>query len=313
MATPTAVMVGTGVGASHGIMIKGGRPLETAHRIDTMVFDKTGTLTTGQMGVVAVYVVSQDRSLSESVFVSIVGAAEANSEHPIAKSIAKYAKEYASGNLNGYKVSGFESVSGQGIVCNVSNSKSKGIKLHIGNVKFLKANGISVNQEFMEMSQIHASQGHSVVYASFDGELAGMIAVADTIRPESRTTIMALENMGISVVMVTGDQELTARVIGRQCGIQQIHSAVSPGGKRQIIQEMQNQGKVVAMVGDGINDSACLAQADIGIAVYGGTDVAIEAANIVLMRPDLLDVVVAIDLSRTILKRIWLNFAFASV
>jgi Cu+-exporting ATPase len=310
LATPTAVMVGTGVGASLGILIKGGEPLETAHKVTALVFDKTGTLTTGQMGVVAVYFMQSHSFVTrESEFTELVATIESNSEHPIGKAIALLVDHPSHSN---HKIVDFKSISGQGIQCQVVHDGSS-VQAHVGNAKFMKEHRIQLTEEALNLSEVHGMKGHSIVYVGLGDQLCGMIAVADIVRPESRTTVLALQKKGIRVLMVTGDQSTTANVIGQQCGITEIHSGISPGGKLQIVEDMQKRGEIVAMVGDGINDSASLAKADIGIAMFGGTDVAMEAAHIVLMRPDLTDVVVAIDLSKTIFRRIWFNFWAASV
>ena len=306
-------MVGTGVGAELGIVIKGGGPLETAHKINTIIFDKTGTLTTGKMGIVAVHILLKSRQLTETELLSIVVVAEKNSQHPIAQSIVQYAKDNLIANYH-YKMQSFEDLPGLGIRCTVENPiNSISTSVLLGNIAFMKKNHMSVTSEQMALLQVHAGRGETVIFAAFDGEIAGMIAVSDVIRPESRAAVTELKKMGINIIMVTGDQEMTANVIGRQCGITKIHASVTPGGKKKIVEKLQSQGHIVAMVGDGINDSACLAQSDLGIAVSSGTDVAIDAASIVLMRSDLTDVVVAIDLSKTIMKRIWLNFSFATL
>ena len=305
-------MVGTGVGASLGIVIKGGRPLETAHKVNTIIFDKTGTLTTGKMGIDAVYVLFKSRTLSETELLSIVVTAEKNSKHPIAKSIVEYAEKNTVPNYH-YEVQNFEDLPALGIKCIVKNPiNSISTSVVIGNIKVMENNNIVLSEDHMDKFHLHAGRGQTSIFAAFNGEIAGMIAVSDVLRLEASAAVSSLEKMGIKVLMVTGDQESTARMIGRECHIVDIYAGVTPAGKKQIVEKLQSEGRIVAMVGDGLNDSASLAQADIGIAVAGGTDVAIDAANIVLMRPDLMDVVTAIDLSKTIMRRIWLNFAFAT-
>jgi Cu+-exporting ATPase len=306
-------MVGTGVGASLGIIIKGGRPLETAHKIDSIIFDKTGTLTTGRMGISAIYILLKSRSITETELLSVIISAEKNSKHPVAKSIVKYAEENTIPNYH-YEVERFEDMPSLGIKCIVKNPiNGLSTSVVIGNFKSMEKNNIQIYDEHLIQFNKHTNLGETAIFAAFNGEIAGMIAVSDVIREESANTVSCLQKMGIKVLMVTGDQESTARAIGRQCQIDDIYSGVTPGGKKLIVEKLQSEGHIVAMVGDGINDSASLAQADIGIAVSGGTDVAIDAASIVLVRPDLFDVVTAIDLSKTIMNRIWLNFAFAVV
>ncbi|RKO91762.1 hypothetical protein BDK51DRAFT_26069, partial [Blyttiomyces helicus] len=313
LATPTAVMVGTGVGAQLGILIKGGAPLETAHRVTKFVFDKTGTLTAGKMSVVATRRYFPDPAMSDAALFGIVGAAESNSEHPLGKAIARYGKEMLHVHAFPHTVDTFDAVAGSGIQCTVTPPGEKEVKVLIGNLKFLRTHNATIDPTFADSQSYHESQGHTVILVALDGRLSALVALADTLKPESRATVAALARMGISVAMVTGDQETTARVIAHEIGITEVHAGVSPSGKKQIVERMQKAGNVVAMVGDGVNDSASIAQADIGIAVYGGTDVAVEAANIVLMREELTDVVAAIDLSRTIFRRIRLNFLWATV
>jgi Cu+-exporting ATPase len=307
------MMVGTGVGANLGIIIKGGRPLETAQKINTMIFDKTGTLTKGRMGISAVYILLKSRPLNETELLSVIVSAEKNSKHPIAKSIVEYAEKNTIPNYH-LEVHKFEDLPSLGIKCVVKNPiNGLSTSVLIGNFKSMERNDILISEEHLETFNKHTSRGETAIFAAFNGEIAGMIAVSDVIRSEAVNTVSCLKKMGIKVVMVTGDQESTARAIARQCQIVDIYAGVSPAGKKQIVEKLQSEGNIVAMVGDGINDSACLAQADIGIAVSGGTDVAIDAASIVLIRPDLMDVVTAIDLSKAIMNRIRLNFAFAIV
>ena len=310
LATPTAVMVGTGVGAQLGILIKGGEPLETAQKITKVVFDKTGTLTIGQMSVISFDIFpGSGMKVSKSELIDLVGMVEANSEHPIGKSIYAYCRP-----SNKQKILECESIAGSGIFATIIDSRQIKRELAIGNLVFLKernceAFSSSINLESFQKH--HASQGRTVIFIGIDSIITACVSLADSIKPEAPGVIKCLEKMGIQVAMITGDQLLTAQAIGQSLGIREIHAGISPAGKQQLIKEMQLTD-VVAMVGDGVNDSASLAQSDMGIAVYGGTDVALAAASVVLMRPDLRDVVTAIDLSRTIMRRIWINFAFAT-
>ncbi|KAH6562764.1 hypothetical protein BASA62_008958 [Batrachochytrium salamandrivorans] len=321
LATPTAVMVGTGIGAKLGILIKGGGPLEMAHRVSKIIFDKTGTLTMGKMSLVAMTTdpVAGARHITEKVLLSMVGAAESNSEHPLGKSIVRYARQRLNLGANRAfpeQILDFHAVPGSGLSCCVilSDASHTTHQLHLGSSKFLAQEcRVVISDTHLAVKQQHEAQGRTVIFVAIDGHFAGLFAFEDTIKPESLSVVRALKRMGIQVAMVTGDQELTACAIAKQCGITEIHSGTSPQGKKRIVEEMQADGHVVAMIGDGINDSASIAQADMGIAVFGGTDVAMEAANVVLMRPDLTDVVTAIDLSRTIFRRIWINFMWASV
>ena len=313
LATPTAVMTGTGVGAKNGILIKGGGPLEAAHKVTKVVFDKTGTLTCGEMSVVSfeLFKESAKVGLDKSQIAELVGAVESNSEHPIGKSIVLYC-----GPVSPFiRVVSCESVPGSGIKSVLSNSKSSSsdakIQVLIGNLDYLAAEGCYIHNQAKEREKQHSSKGRTVVFVSINRVLCTIIALSDTIKPEAPAVVKCLKKMGIKVAMITGDQLLTAQAIGNIVGVDEIYAGVSPAGKQQIVSEMQLLD-VVCMVGDGVNDSASLAQADMGIAVYGGTDVALAAASVVLMRPDLRDVVTAIDLSRTIMRRIWINFAFAT-
>ncbi|KAJ8329251.1 Cu(2+)-transporting P-type ATPase [Batrachochytrium dendrobatidis] len=322
LATPTAVMVGTGVGAKLGILIKGGGPLEMAHKISKIVFDKTGTLTKGKMSLVemCVYPIPDIPKLTEKMLLGMVGAAENNSEHPLGKSIAIHARQrlmLPQHAAFSETISDFHAVPGSGISCHVSNtafSKTESYVLQIGSHQYLsKQHHIQFTDVHMATKVKHEKQGRTVIFAAVNGHLAGLFALADILKSESLLVVRALQRMKVQVAMVTGDQEYTAHAIAKQCGITEVHFGTSPQGKKRLIEAMQNEGHIVAMVGDGINDSASLAQSDMGIAVYGGTDVAVEAASVVLMRPDLTDVVTAMDLSRTIFRRIWINFIWASV
>ncbi|KAI9205598.1 uncharacterized protein BJ171DRAFT_63278 [Polychytrium aggregatum] len=323
LATPTAVMVGTGVGAHHGILIKGGGPLEVTHRVTKIIFDKTGTLTWGKLCVVAhrIFMSTQDdksKFMGDPRFFGIIGAAESGSEHPVGKSIAQHGKEYLhiTNYQNSHEIEDVEAVPGLGIQCTVKvkGTVEERVRVRIGNEAFMRQSGITMVPESIESMEYHEGMGRTVVFVSFDDRLTGLVALSDAVRPEAITAVKALQKMGIQVAMVTGDQALTANVIARECGITEVHAGISPAGKKNIVEKFQTQdGFVVAMVGDGVNDSASLAQADLGIAVYGGTDVALEAASIVLMRPDLTDVVTALDLGRVIFKRIKVNFLWATI
>ncbi|KAI8896426.1 hypothetical protein BC833DRAFT_597531 [Globomyces pollinis-pini] len=306
LATPTAVMVGTGVGAKLGILIKGGEPLETAHRITKVVFDKTGTLTMGKMSV-EIFDLFATCTYSKPRLMKLVGLVETLSEHPIGQSIVKYCDgPYEDAIITS------NTVPGAGIFTTIKDHLSDSIiTCCIGNLKFMNDNQCISSIDISAIQKHQESIGRTVVFIAIDSKIIGMIALSDTIKPEARAVIRCLKNMKIKTAMVTGDQLTTAEVIAQQCGITEVHAGITPAGKQSIIQSMQLTD-VVAMVGDGVNDAASLAQSDMGIAVFGGTDVAVAAASIVLMRPDLKDVITAIDLSRVIFKRIWLNFFFAS-
>ncbi|KAI8614724.1 hypothetical protein BC830DRAFT_1257047 [Chytriomyces sp. MP71] len=321
LATPTAVMVGTGVGAQLGILIKGGGPLSIANRVTKIVFDKTGTLTQGKMGVVKhVYkapkrnedaAVAEKDSLGPAQYLGVIGTVEEASEHAIGKALFKYCKESLKASSFGFTLSGFESVPGSGVFADVVTNASR-YSVAIGNATFLTGRGIKVAAADVEAVKSQEELGLTVVLVAIDGLLVGTFALSDVLKPESKDTVAALKSLGLEVCMVTGDQELTALAIAKQCGITEVHASVSPAGKKALVEQMQSEGDVVAMVGDGVNDSASLAQSDVGIAVFGGTDVAIEAASIVLMKDDMMQIVVALDLCRTIYMRIRYNFIWAT-
>ncbi|KAJ3195461.1 hypothetical protein HK101_012028 [Irineochytrium annulatum] len=318
LATPTAVMVGTGVGAQNGILIKGGGPLSVASRLTKIVFDKTGTLTEGKMSVTAHTFTKAENgaSVEERQFLQIVSCVESGSEHPIGKALSAYAHAAA----NEFPASGsglpsmvkFEALPGLGVRCVVAVS-SKSEAVLIGNAKLLRDSGVDIPEPSMKFCKLHESEGRTCVLAAIGRNFAGSFALSDSMKPGSAATVQALRRMGLEVCIITGDQELTARVIARSCGITEVHAGVSPSGKKSLVERMQKEGHVVAMVGDGVNDSASIAQSDLGISVYGGTDVAIEAASVVLMRDDLTEIVTAIDLCRTIFRRILLNFVWATL
>ncbi|KAF9544359.1 hypothetical protein EC957_012160 [Mortierella hygrophila] len=339
LATPTAVMVGTGVGAQHGILIKSGTALEQAQKITKVLFDKTGTLTVGKLTVAswslqaptpaAASTNNTDGSSSSSSTASlesltdkdlftIVGAAESSSEHPLGRAVASYAKEQLSSSNFTATVSDFSASTGQGIECTVAlPSSSFSYRVTIGNKSWLTDRQISLPTDTLTQDQ-HSQErlGRTTILVALNSHFIGWISLSDTIKPESARTIARLQQMGIQVAMVTGDQPLVAQVIASECGIpsQNVHAGVSPAGKTALVQRLQEEdGHVVAMIGDGINDSPALAQSDLGIALVSGTDIAMEAADMVLMRSDLTDVVAAIDLCRTIYRRIRYNFAWASI
>ncbi|GAA5885407.1 hypothetical protein JCM6882_009608 [Rhodosporidiobolus microsporus] len=340
LSTPTAVMVGTGVGAQNGILIKGAGPLEASHRVDRIVLDKTGTLTVGKLDVVGVKWV--DRTGLETVATEELGArigwqedaillfaaAETKSEHPLAKAVAQWGLrslglEEVPAAL---EVTSFESVTGQGVRCDVSGhfpslSPAAGTgrsthRIEIGNAAFLSEQaGIVLPPAYNGWREREESLGRTCILVGVDRQLACIVSLADTIKPEARQAIDALRWMGIEVALATGDQERTARAIAEDVGIahEDVHAGMSPNGKKALVEKLQQQGHRVAMVGDGINDSPALAVADVGIALCSGTDIAIEAADVVLMKSDLLDVVAALDLSRRIFRQIRLNFIWATV
>jgi Cu+-exporting ATPase len=330
LSTPTAVMVGTGVGAEHGILVKGGAALETATQIKHVVFDKTGTLTMGKMSVAQVKLESlwEANEWRRRLWWTLVGLAEMSSEHPIGKAILNGARDelgIGSGGMIDGSVGEFHAIVGQGVSAFVgpaSSVDSKRYQVQIGNATYLASQGITLPRDIETGSSFSSSalkpssnsQGTTQIYIAIDGAFAGVISLSDTIKPSANATIVALNRMNITTSLVTGDQLPTAVAVAKVVGIPEsnIHAGVSPDQKQTIIRQIQAEGSVVAMVGDGINDSPALATADIGIALSSGTDVAMEAADIVLMRPeDLLSVAASLSLSRTIFNRIKLNLVWA--
>uniref|UniRef100_A0A0P4WHT0 P-type Cu(+) transporter n=1 Tax=Scylla olivacea TaxID=85551 RepID=A0A0P4WHT0_SCYOL len=385
LATPTAVMVGTGVGATNGILIKGAEPLENSHKVKSIVFDKTGTITRGTptLTMISLYVNESICSLAQ--FLVVVGVAENNSEHPIATAIAKFCKQ-ALGHLSAH-CDDFKAVSGFGLQCVVSGTnhlmqaarssemllnvknltityineygltdvldqspqqredmfligevlidyshqpgKSMGnssnsiisdntqvtepYKVLIGNREWMKQNSVVVPKNVNDQMVEQENLGRTAVLAAINGQLIGMMAVADTIKPEAALTVYSLKKRGLNVILLTGDNQKTATAIAKQVGITKVFAEVLPSHKVKKVKQLQESGHKVAMVGDGVNDSPALAQADVGIAISSGTDVAVEAADVVLIRDDLIDVVGCLDLSKKTVRRIHLNFIFASI
>uniref|UniRef100_A0AAY5K3M1 P-type Cu(+) transporter n=1 Tax=Esox lucius TaxID=8010 RepID=A0AAY5K3M1_ESOLU len=335
LATPTAVMVGTGVGAQNGILIKGGEPLEMAHKIQIVVFDKTGTITYGAPKVVQVKIVVEGNRMPRSRLLAIVGTAENNSEHPLGAAITKYCKQELGTDSLG-TCTDFQAVPGCGIRCQVSNTEnllrhvsltglpvSPGAReglvqtasyvVLIGNREWMRRNALQIKPEVDEAMTEHERRGRTAVLVAVDSLLCAMIAIADTVKPEAELAVHTLQAMGLEVILMTGDNSKTARAIAAQVGIRKVFAEVLPSHKVAKVEQLQLAGKRVAMVGDGVNDSPALAMADVGIAIGTGTDVAIEAADVVLIRNDLLDVVGSIDLSKKTVKRIRINFVFALI
>lgn len=389
LATPTAVMVGTGVGATNGILIKGAEPLENAHKVTTVVFDKTGTITHGKPTVANLCLLVEETYMSLVQILAVVGAAESGSEHPLATAVVNYAKKALGLKDFTAKITDFKTVPGCGLEVKVSNIQGM-ISLaenseHITNFKNTVASyselrgrvrrssishlllsgatvDLSVMKPFSEslraprfatnnqLIQVEGAQapkehfvlmgnrkwikeknfidilpdlesrliaqeqlGHTVILAAIDGVLVAVFGIADTVKPEAHLTVFTLKKMGLDVILLTGDNKKTAASIARQAGITRVFAEVLPSHKVAKIQKLQEKGHKVAMVGDGVNDSPALAQADIGIAIASGTDVAVEAADVVLIRNDLLDVIACLDLSKRTVRRIWLNFVFASI
>jgi len=299
LATPTAIMVGVGKGAENGILIKSGEALESAHKLQAVVFDKTGTLTKGEPEVTDIILTKQ---FTEEQVLQFAAIAEKNSEHPLGAAIVKRADERG---LQIDEPQFFNAIPGHGV-----EVEHKGAKILLGNRKLMEANNLDISALENKMKALE-EEGKTAMLLAVDNQLAGLIAVADTLKEHSSEAVRTLEQMGLEVIMITGDNQRTANAIARQVGINRVLSEVLPNEKATEIKRLQAEGKVVAMVGDGINDAPALAQANIGIAVGSGTDVAIETGDIVLIKNDLRDVVVAIQLSRATMKKIRQNLFWA--
>ena len=299
LATPTAIMVGTGKGAEYGILIKGGEALESTHKINTIVFDKTGTITEGKPEVTDILTIGE---LSKQRLLQIAASAEKGSEHPLGEAIVRGAEKE---NLEIIKLDNFEAIPGYGIEVSI-----EGKKVLLGNRKLMIDRSISLSKLEMESDRL-ASEGKTPMYIAMENELSGIIAVADVVKESSAKAIKKLHDMGIEVAMITGDNRRTAEAIAKLVGIDRVLAEVLPGDKSNEVKKLQAEGKKVAMVGDGINDAPALVQADIGIAIGSGTDVAIESADIVLMRSDLMDVPTAIQLSKSTIRNIKQNLFWA--
>ncbi|XP_044763137.1 copper-transporting ATPase 1 isoform X2 [Coccinella septempunctata] len=369
LATPTAVMVGTGVGAMNGILIKGAEPLENAHKVKAIMFDKTGTITKGVPEVARIWLTGD--IYNPAVILSALGCAETNSEHPIGIAIIRYVKDVLNCDMTGF-VSNFQSVPGCGLRCTVSslstmvnnaknnkelsefaslvsagssgtfsllnvqvdvthsqnlmlgrliginsqdddNASGGEYQVIVGNREWMNRNGLLVTDDMNRRMVDEEEQGRSAVLCALNGKIVSMISVADTVKPEASLAVYSLKRMGLEVILLTGDNRKTAASIAREVGITKVYAEVLPSHKVARVQKLQAKGVKVCMVGDGINDSPALAQADVGMAIAAGTDVAVEAAHVVLMRNDLLDVVACLELSRCTVSRIRLNFLFASM
>ncbi|XP_074651916.1 copper-transporting ATPase 1-like [Tubulanus polymorphus] len=348
LATPTAVMVGTGVGAINGILIKGGEPLENAHKVKSIIFDKTGTVTHGVPKVSKVVLFVKEALCSLNQLLAVAGTAETSSEHPIATAIVTYVKQTLNVETLG-KTSDFTAIPGCGLKCTVSNIEkilsskdldeiknpqnlsakrinnslligssttapfSDEYDVLIGNREWMIRNGISVTEDMDRIMSDQEELGETAVLCAVHSNIVAMLSVADTVKPEAHLAVYTLKQMGLTVALLTGDNQRTAKAIARQVGITKVYAEVLPSHKVAKVRQLQAAGYCVAMVGDGINDSPALAQADVGIAIGTGTDVAVEAADVVLIRNDLLDVVSAMLLSKKTVKRIRVNFVAATI
>lgn len=298
LATPTAIMVGTGKGAENGVLIKSGEALETTHKINTIIFDKTGTITEGKPKVTDIITISGDKE----TILSMAASCEKASEHPLGEAIVNYAKD---NNIDFKPVEYFKSISGKGIEAFIENKK-----IFIGNSRLMIENNIHMKDGDV-IGENLSKEGKTPMFMSVDGELSCIIAVADTVKLSSSKAIDVLHSMDISVIMITGDNYNTAKAIANQVNIDNVIAEVLPENKAEEVKKLQQKGKVVAMVGDGINDAPALAASDIGIAIGSGTDIAIESADIVLMRSDLMDVPTAINLSKKTILNIKENLFWA--
>ncbi|XP_073990350.1 copper-transporting ATPase 1 isoform X2 [Rhodnius prolixus] len=371
LATPTAVMVGTGVGALNGILIKGAEALENAHKVQCVVFDKTGTITQGKPKVNKICLFVKDSQCSMEKLLSIIGTAESSSEHPIASAIVEFVKHTISSDITGKSLN-FQAVPGCGLRCTISHIElmiektcnsdkvknyknlspneprllngvnietvnlirqptDSGLELDrslsiynadneptsyevlIGNREWLRRNAIHLPSVADYLMSVEEDLGHTAVLCAINGVLVSMWSVTDTVKPEAHLAVYTLKRRGLQVILLTGDNRKTAVAIAKEVGISRVFAEVLPSHKVAKIQQLQEKNLIVAMVGDGVNDSPALAQANVGIAIASGTDVAVEAADVVLMRNDLLDVIGCLDLSRKTVKRIRYNFFFASV
>ena len=299
LATPTAIMIGTGKGAEHGVLFKSGTALETTHKLNTIVFDKTGTITEGKPKVTDIITAE---GISETELLTLSASAEKGSEHPLGEAIVNSAEEKGLAFL---KTETFNAIPGHGIEVTIN-----GQDLLLGNKKLMDERHIGLGN-LASASDALASQGKTTMYSAKDGKIAGIIAVADTVKESSLRAIKKLHKMGIEVAMITGDNKRTAEAIAKQVGIDRVLSEVLPEDKANEVKKLQDEGKKVGMVGDGINDAPSLAQADVGIAIGSGTDVAIESADVVLMRSDLMDVPTAVELSKSTIRNIKENLFWA--
>jgi Cu+-exporting ATPase len=302
LATPTAIIVGTGKGAEQGVLIRSAQTLELTHRVDTVALDKTGTLTSGQPTVTDVIVLAGPASLQENEALRLAASAERGSEHPLGEALVREAR---SRGLDLEEPADFQAIPGQGVVARVN-----GRRVQVGNRSLLETSGYSPDG-LTETAARLSGQGKTPMFLTVDGSLVSVFAVADTLRPDARESVSQLRRMGMEVVMVTGDNARTAAAIAGQLGVDRVEAEALPQDKAAVVRRLQSEGKVVAMVGDGINDAPALAQADVGMAIGTGADVAMEAADITLMRGDVSKVITAISLSRQTMRTVRQNLFWA--
>jgi len=299
LATPTAIIAGTGKGAEHGVLIRSAETLERSHKIGAVLLDKTGTLTRGKPKVTDIITLP---SSSREEVLRLAASAEHGSEHPLGEAIVKAAAEK---RLQVSPASDFNAIPGHGVEASVA-----GKKLLLGNLRLIKDRGLSLNGLEEEAERLRA-KGKTAMFLGIDSQVVGIIALADTLKPSAKAAVDALHGMGIGVVMLSGDNQRTAEAIAREVGIDRILAEVLPEHKAQEVKRLQEEGKVVAMVGDGINDAPALAQADVGIAIGTGTDVAMETGDITLISGDLGGIVTAISLSKRTMRTIKQNLFWA--
>ena len=299
LATPTAIMVGTGRGAEFGVLLKGGEALEKTRSLNAIAFDKTGTLTKGEPSVTDVVPVGD---MSRDEVLKIAATAERGSEHPLAQAVVK-----AASALNPPEPKEFKNVSGKGV-----SALYEGKTVLVGNDELMKSMNIDYSAGEKDLDRLQG-EAKTAVFIAHDGKLVGVLAMADTLKEHAKETIAELKKRGLEIIMITGDNQKTADAIAKMVGIDRVMAKVLPEKKEEVIKELQKQGKKVAMVGDGVNDSPALAQAEVGIAVGSGTDVAIETGSIVLIKDDLRDIVTALDLSRKTIRKIWQNLFWAFI
>lgn len=298
LATPTAIMVGTGLGAKHGILIKSGEALEISHKIDAVVLDKTGTITQGKPAVAKVI----SYEITEGELLSLAASCEQVSEHPLGAAIVNGAKERG---IQIYEVTEFQSITGQGV-----QAKVQGKIYYIGNKKLCKEQQIDYTEYEEEATQL-ANKGQTPMFVAYEGKVIGIVAVADTLKETSANAIRKIKDLGIEVYMLTGDNRLTADYIGKQVNVDHVIAEVLPNDKASVVEKLQKEGKCVMMVGDGINDAPALVQADVGVAIGSGSDIAIDSGDVVLMKSDLHDVYKAIRLSKATIRNIKQNLFWA--